>query len=84
MATEKVSLTLDEKVLAAAREQVGERRLSAYVNDAVERQLQRDRLREFLDEAEAEAGPIPDEIMEQVRREWPAPARERLQQSNTF
>lgn len=70
MATENASLTLDENVLADARARVGRRGLSACVNEALRRRLQGDRIDAFLAEAEAEVGPIPDEVMEQVRREW--------------
>lgn len=73
MATAKASLTLDSGLLAAARELVGRRGLSGYVNRALRRQLQRDRLAGLLDQLEQEAGPIEPRIMEEVRREWPEP-----------
>lgn len=74
MATEKISLTLDETLVAAARELVGSRGLSGYVNQALKHQLQRDRLSTLLEELESEAGPIDARVMEEVRREWPDPA----------
>lgn len=70
MATEKVSLTLDEETLRQARKRVGRRGLSAYVDDAVRLRLQHDRLRALLAEMEAESGPIPRDVMEEARREW--------------
>jgi Arc/MetJ family transcription regulator len=73
MATEKVSLTLEEGLVAEAREAVGTRGLSGYVNRALRHQLQRDRLAGLLAELEKETGPIEPELMEEVRREWPAP-----------
>jgi Arc/MetJ family transcription regulator len=73
MATEKVSLTLEEELLAEAREAVGIRGLSGYVNRALRYQLQRDRLAGLLTELERETGPIEPELMEEVRRAWPAP-----------
>lgn len=72
MPTEKVSFTIDGELLAEARRRVGRRELSSYVNAALRRQLQHDRLGALLDEMEAEAGPVPDEVMEEVRRAWPA------------
>ncbi len=75
MATAKTSLTLDKALLAAARELVGRRGLSRYVNRALRHQLQRDRLVRLLDELEREAGPIEPGVMEEVRRSWPAPAK---------
>jgi Arc/MetJ family transcription regulator len=73
MATEKVSLTLEEELVAEAREAVGIRGLSGYVNRALRHQLQRDRLAGLLAELEQETGPIEPELMEEVRRAWPAP-----------
>lgn len=76
MAMVKVSVTLDEECVREARERVGPRGLSAYVDEALRRQLGYDRLGDFLDEAEAERGPIPPEVMEEVRREWAEAERE--------
>lgn len=72
MRTEKVSLTLEGELLAEAREAVGAGRLSSYINRALRHQLQHDRLAGLLAELEQEKGPVPQEIMEEVRREWPA------------
>jgi Arc/MetJ family transcription regulator len=77
VAVSKVSLSIDEDVLAEARARVGRRELSSYVNDALRRQLQRDRLAELLAEMDAESGPIPDEVMEEARRLWRGPDAER-------
>lgn len=52
------------------------RGLSSYVNRALGRQLQHDRLTRLLQELEDEAGPVDDTILEEVRRAWPAPERE--------
>jgi Arc/MetJ family transcription regulator len=73
MRTEKVSLTLEEELLAEAREAVGVRGLSSYVNRALRQQLQHDRIAGLLAELEQEHGPIDPQVMEEVRREWPAP-----------
>jgi Arc/MetJ family transcription regulator len=73
MRTEKVSLTLEEELLAEARETVGIRGLSSYVNRALRSQLQHDRLAGLLADLEKERGPIEPEVMEEVRRAWPAP-----------
>lgn len=71
MRTEKVSLTLDERLLAEAREVVGSRKLSSYVNHALRLQLQHDRLAGLLGELEREKGSIDPQVMEDVRRAWP-------------
>jgi Arc/MetJ family transcription regulator len=73
MATEKVSLTLEEDLVVEAREMAGTRGLSSYVNRALRHQLQRDRLAGWLAELEQEKGPIEPQVMEEVRRAWPAP-----------
>lgn len=70
MVVSKVSLSIEEDVLAEARERAGRRELSAYVSDALRRQLQRDRLGELLAEMEAESGPIPDDVLEEARQLW--------------
>ena len=74
MATEKVSLTLEEELLEEARAAVGSRGLSGYVNRALRHQLQQDRIAGLLAELEREHGPIEPRILEEVRRAWPAPA----------
>ncbi|MQA86910.1 MAG: hypothetical protein GEV03_20345 [Streptosporangiales bacterium] len=66
MATKKVSITLDADVLAELRERVGPRGLSAYINEAVRRELKLDRMDEFLEGAEERAGPPPKEALEEA------------------
>jgi len=70
MAASKVSISLDEGVLAEARERVGGRGLSSYVNEAVRRQLQHDRVADLLAQLDAESGPVPPELLEEARRTW--------------
>lgn len=72
MATEKVSLSLDDELVAEARERVGSRGLSSYVNQALRHQLQHDRLTSLLAELEQEHGPIEPGVIDEVRRAWPA------------
>ncbi len=74
VAVSKVSLSIDEDVLAEARARAGRRELSSYVNEALRRQLQRDRLAQLLAEMDVESGPVPDEVMEEARRLWRGPA----------
>jgi len=70
MAVSKVSLSLDEEVLAEARQRAGRRELSSYVNDALRRRLQHDRLGDLLAEMEAESGPIPEDLLIETRQVW--------------
>jgi hypothetical protein len=74
MPVSKVSLSLDEDVLLEARSRVGRRELSAYVNEALARQLQHDRIGELLEAWEAESGPIPEALMEEARNVWLGPS----------
>ena len=69
MAVAKVSLSLDAELLAQARERVGRRELSGYVNEALRRKLAHDRLGDLIDQLEAEHGPIPEEMVEEARQE---------------
>lgn len=73
MRTEKVSLSLEEELLAEAREVAGVRGLSGYINRALRHQLQQDRVALFLAELDEEQGPVDPQVMEEVRRAWPAP-----------
>ena len=81
MAVSKVSLSIEEDVLAEARERAGRRELSAYGNEALQRQLQHDRLGELLAEMETESGPIPPELLEEARELWQGPAEPKYRRS---
>lgn len=50
---------------------VGRRKLSAFVAQAVARELEREALGEFLDELDSALGAVPDAELKRVRREWP-------------
>lgn len=77
MAVAKVSLSIDKEVLGEARERAGRRELSSYVNDALRRQLQRDRVLALLGEMDEESGPVPDHIMDEARAPWQSSTRNR-------
>ncbi|MDR8407528.1 hypothetical protein MTP10_02095 [Nonomuraea sp. 3-1Str] len=73
----KVSVSLRSGNIRAVRERVGARGFSAYVDAAVERQIERDLLEEALQANEAASGPIPqafrDEAAELFRSVKSAP-----------
>ena len=73
MAVEKVSLSLDARLLAEARRAAGPRGLSTLVNDAIRIKLQHERLRALLAAMDAEFGPVPAQELERARRTWPEP-----------
>jgi hypothetical protein len=58
----KVSVSLRAGNIRAVRERAGARGFSAYVDAAVERQVERDLLEEALAANEAESGPISREL----------------------
>jgi Arc/MetJ-type ribon-helix-helix transcriptional regulator len=67
----KVSVSMPEELADAVRSRVGAGGFSRYVSEVVEREIRHERLGHLLDELEAEYGPVPPEIREQTRREWP-------------
>lgn len=70
MPVEKVSVSLDEDVVTEARARVGGRGLSALVNEALRRHLQRERVTEWLQEQDAHFGEVPSELLDDARRIW--------------
>jgi hypothetical protein len=62
----KVSVSLRAGNIHAIKERVGARGFSAYVDAAVERQIERDLLEEALQANEAESGPIPQPLREEA------------------
>lgn len=62
-----VSVSLHEGTIAALKERTGRRGMSAYVEALIQRQLERDRLRELIEAAEAEHGPIDPAAVEAKR-----------------
>ena len=68
----KISVTLEADTEAELRRVAGERGISAFINEAVQQHLQATRLRHLLDEMEAESGPIPKAVRNEVDAlAWP-------------
>nr|WP_241827265.1 hypothetical protein [Streptomyces graminilatus] len=53
--------------MAALRERTGKRGMSAYVEALIQRQLERERLRELIEDAEAAHGPVDQAAVEAKR-----------------
>jgi len=68
---QKVSVSMPEALTVAIRERTGPGGFSRFVAEAADRRLRKELLSEYLDELDAIYGPVPPEIKEQVRREWP-------------
>jgi hypothetical protein len=67
----KVSVSMPEELADAVRARTGAGGFSRYVTEAVSREIRHDLLGELLDELDAEYGPVPEELIEQARRQWP-------------
>jgi hypothetical protein len=67
----KVSVSMPEELAEAVRTRTGAGGFSRYVTEAVEREIRHDLLGDLIEELEAEYGPVPPEVREQTRREWP-------------
>jgi hypothetical protein len=67
----KVSVSMPEELIAAVRGRTGAGGFSRYVAEAVDREIRHDLLGDYLEELDAEYGPVPVQILEQTRQEWP-------------
>jgi hypothetical protein len=67
----KVSVSMPEDLAEAVRARTGAGGFSRYVSEAVEREIRHDMLGELIEELEAEYGPVPQELLDEARREWP-------------
>jgi len=67
----KVSVSMPEELAEAVRARTGAGGFSRYVTEAVDREIRHDLLGELIDELEAEYGPVPQELLDEARREWP-------------
>ena len=65
--TTNVSVSLHAGNIAAVRARVGKRGFSAYVDSAVQRQIERDNLAELTAEYEAEHGELPRAEVDKAR-----------------
>jgi len=73
MATVKRSISFDPDLLREAEELAQEEKagnLSALVAEALEQRVKSRRLLEAIEDFEREFGPIPEEIRDEVDREW--------------
>ncbi len=72
MAVTKWSVSVEETLAERVESHVGDRGLSGFVARAVEHELERDLLGEYLEELDTEFGPIPAGLVEQVDDLWPS------------
>lgn len=72
MAVTKWSVSVERELASRVETHVGDRGLSGFVARAVEHELERDLLEDYLDELDAEFGPVPDALIERVDELWPS------------
>ena len=66
----KLSVSLPAPLVERIKEKVGTRGVSRYVAQALEHEERREALREWLADQDRTHGPVPDEVMQEVRRQW--------------
>jgi hypothetical protein len=72
VAVTKWSVSVEQTLAMRVESHVGDRGLSGFVARAVEHELERDLLDEYLDELDTEFGPIPEGLVESVDGVWPS------------
>lgn len=72
MAVAKWSVSIEEALAARVESRVGDRGLSGFVARAVEHELERDLLDEYLVELDAEFGSVPEGLVEDYDELWPS------------
>lgn len=68
---QKVSVSMPEELSLAIRERTGPGAFSRYIAEAAEKRLRGELFNEYLDELDRAYGPVPPELAERARREWP-------------
>jgi hypothetical protein len=63
-------VTLPSPLVDRIKARVGARGVSRYIAQALEAEEQREALRAWLTAQDAEHGPVPTDVMEEVRRQW--------------
>jgi hypothetical protein len=72
VAVTKWSVSVEQTLASRVERRVGDRGLSGFVARAVEHELERDLLDEYLEELDGEFGPIPQGFVESVDKLWPS------------
>jgi hypothetical protein len=72
MAVTKWSVSVERELAARVESHVGDRGLSGFVARAVEHELERDLLDDYLVALDAEFGSVPVELIEHADEQWPS------------
>lgn len=70
--TDKMSVTIPSDLAAELRARAGQGNVSAYVTEALIRQLEHDRLGDLVTELAEIHGPVTDDELAAARAEWPS------------
>jgi hypothetical protein len=71
MAVRKWSVSIEEDLATRVEAHVGGRGLSGFVARAVDHELERDALANYLDDLDSEFGPVRPELVEDFDAQWP-------------
>lgn len=71
MVVRKWSVSVDEDLANRVEEHVGGRGLSGFVARAVEHELERDALADYLDDLDRDFGSVPSDLIETYDALWP-------------
>ena len=77
MATSRITITIDEDVLAELRSQVGPGDVSAYVSEAIRSRLRKDPIMQLIEQLGDLYGPLTDDELTKGRQ-WAAEITEQL------
>lgn len=66
----KVSVSLPSPLVERIKQKVGSRGVSGYVAQALEHEERRQALRDWLMDQDRSHGPVPEDMMQEVRRQW--------------
>ncbi|MFT7597512.1 MAG: hypothetical protein ACI8TP_000432 [Acidimicrobiales bacterium] len=72
MAVRKWSVSVEENLAERVEVRVGDRGLSGFVARAVEHELERDLLDDYLTDLDAEFGSVPSETIDEYANKWPS------------
>ena len=72
MAVKKWSVSVEEQLAMRVERRVGDRGLSGFVARAVEHELERDLLDDFLNELDAEFGVVDPGLVDTFNAAWPS------------
>jgi Arc/MetJ family transcription regulator len=70
MAVTKLSISIDAQLAAEVRELAGERGVSGFVEKAVRRELERQRLVALSGELERDLGPVDEDVISEIDELW--------------